>query len=212
MVLKAIKDFPGYSICSETQRVWSEKRGIFLKPKITHYGYYSVQLNRKCRLIHRLFALAFIENTNPSKLIWIDHINRNRLDNRPENLRWVSEQENALNRIDNIAYPHIYEKCGAFDVKFQVKSINIYRRFFTFDKALEFHDIIQDKIDINEPVCKVFVELYDNQQKFIHTLPSGKIMLQIRKSTLKHYQLFSTLEQAQQIRDELLTNYYSKNK
>ena len=46
--------------------------------------------------IHRLVAYAFIPN--PENLPQIDHINRNKTDNKVSNLRWVSAQDNCLNR------------------------------------------------------------------------------------------------------------------
>lgn len=47
--------------------------------------------------VHRLVAEAFIYNPDPENKRFVDHINRDRLDNRVENLRWVSAEENARN-------------------------------------------------------------------------------------------------------------------
>lgn len=65
----------------------------------TGNGYMSVSLatkdGRKNVLVHRLVAETFIEN--PDDKPCIDHINRNRVDNFVENLRWVTLSENQRN-------------------------------------------------------------------------------------------------------------------
>lgn len=49
--------------------------------------------------IHRLLAITFIVNDNPSEKTVVDHINRNKFDYSLNNLRWVSISENNKNRI-----------------------------------------------------------------------------------------------------------------
>ena len=47
-------------------------------------------------VVHRIVAFAFIgEPTTPQYIV--DHIDTNRQNNRPENLRWLTKLENALN-------------------------------------------------------------------------------------------------------------------
>ena len=56
-------------------------------------GYFSVSIKRKSYLEHRLIFCMF-HGYFPKE---IDHINKNRSDNRIENLREVTRQENCFN-------------------------------------------------------------------------------------------------------------------
>lgn len=75
------------------------KTNKILKGSILHsYRYVNLTLpdGRKNKAIHQLVALTFLPN--PNNYTMVDHINGDRLDNRLENLRWVSALENAQNK------------------------------------------------------------------------------------------------------------------
>ena len=60
----------------------------------------TVKINGKLYLVHRLVAETFLPN--PDNKPYVDHISRNKEDNRAfENLRWVSSSQNCRNRRDN---------------------------------------------------------------------------------------------------------------
>lgn len=79
------------------------RRGKILKSELDRSGYPVVTLSienkqRTCK-VHRLVASAFVPN--PNNLPQIDHINCKRYDNRPENLRWCTSQDNTKWRDEN---------------------------------------------------------------------------------------------------------------
>jgi hypothetical protein len=115
---KPIPDYQGYYEASSMGRIRSVTRyiphprnttyrliktGKILKSELDKSGYPVVTLSkdRKTRTykVHRLVAKAFIPN--PDNLPQIDHINCIRYDNRPENLRWCTQQQNTDWREDH---------------------------------------------------------------------------------------------------------------
>ena len=89
-----IDDYPKYSIGKDGS-IMNNETGHVMNPHISKFGYYRVKLARKEHFLHRLLAKAFIPN--PDNKPFIDHINRNKLDNTLENLRWATSCENNQN-------------------------------------------------------------------------------------------------------------------
>lgn len=102
-----IENFDNYLIY-EDGRVYSIKNNIFIKHKDNGNGYKIVTLYNnngyKNKYVHRLVAESFIPN--PEKLKYIDHIDRDKNNNKISNLRWVSAKDN----INNIAGSLRYQK------------------------------------------------------------------------------------------------------
>lgn len=69
-----------------------------LTPSLDRYGYSKVVLSVKgktyYRTVHRLVALTFLENKD--NLPMVNHKNGNKVDNRVENLEWISPRDNVL--------------------------------------------------------------------------------------------------------------------
>ena len=102
-VFKRKAIYKGNQITGKQLKGWSEFKEV--KPWLG-CGYLQVNLSgiRIPQLVHRLVAEAFLPN--PENKPCVDHINGNRLDNRVENLRWVSHKENCNN--PNTRYKHVY--------------------------------------------------------------------------------------------------------
>jgi len=74
------------------------KDGKVVKCNVSPKGYYQFYI-KGCKdvLVHRIIASCFIPNEEGKPCV--DHINGDKLDNRVENLKWVTYKENANNPI-----------------------------------------------------------------------------------------------------------------
>lgn len=94
------KDCKGYEDLyqiSNQGRVWSVKRQKYLKPLLNTKGYLYVGLQskngkRKTEYIHRLVAIAFIDN--PNNLPQVNHKDEDRQNNCVDNLEWCDSKYN----------------------------------------------------------------------------------------------------------------------
>ena len=96
---KGLSNYPNYSV-SNFGNIKNNKKNSTLKPNLHKSGYLVVQLFkegvRRNLRVHRLIAEAFLEEFDETK--YIDHIDRNKTNNKLTNLRMVTPLESCLNR------------------------------------------------------------------------------------------------------------------
>lgn len=103
MIDSTLKPIPGYSryLASTSAIIYDTKRCAVVSQVLTGIPqYFYVNLyndlgKRVLRRVHYLTALAHIDNPDEHK--YVDHINRDRFDNRVDNLRWVTFAQNLQN-------------------------------------------------------------------------------------------------------------------
>lgn len=105
-MIKTIQDYEYYEI-SDDGIVFNTQFYIsVVHPRINNSGYARVSLRKDGKskefLVHRLVALAFIEN--PKNLATVNHIDGNKLNNSVENLEWLSLSDNIKHYHNSLTY------------------------------------------------------------------------------------------------------------
>lgn len=123
-IWKTINGFSNYEVSSEgrvrrLERNFINKRGrkmylkeIILKPEITHNGYERVALYLNGKMYHKRVASLVAEAFNGKKPhgTEIDHWDGNKLNNKADNLRYVTHKENVNNPITVAKRKEMYER------------------------------------------------------------------------------------------------------
>ena len=106
-------------------------------------GYLQTKINGRAYLVHRLIWIMF--NGGIDKNIQIDHINRNTLDNRIQNLRLVTHQQNAFNTKSKGYYFH--KASNKYMSRIMIDGKHIYIGIFEKNTKQDLH-ILMLKISI----------------------------------------------------------------
>lgn len=128
-MLKDIKGFDGKIKVNEIGEVFSflqRPEGKILKAQADQKGYLRIKItvNRNSRTIkvHRVVAEAFIPN--PQNLPQVNHKDGNKLNNRADNLEWVSASENAKHACKNGLWKNQYDRLSERNVKKPILAFN----------------------------------------------------------------------------------------
>jgi len=100
-IWKDVIGYEGFYQVSNLGRVRMTKDKRIKVPHENIYGYLVVKMTKngivKHHTIHRLVAMAFIENKENKPCV--DHIDTNKYNNNVSNLRWVTPKENVNNPL-----------------------------------------------------------------------------------------------------------------
>jgi hypothetical protein len=87
-----------YEINPESIEIRHKQSLKIVRPFTRKDNYKPIKLGTRLHYLYKIIAIQFIQNPNPENYKIIDHIDRNRLNNSIENLRFVSPSLNNRNR------------------------------------------------------------------------------------------------------------------
>ena len=169
-IWKNIPSFEGYYQISNLGRIKALARTTFdkngkaynrkehiVKPSLTR-TYYKVHYFS----VHRLVALAFIPTDDTSK--HIDHIDTNPLNNKVDNLRWVTVSENCNN---NLTRKHISLSKNGHSVSDTTKA-----KISSILKGRKLSESTKAKMSLNRN--RTIIYAFDLKGNFLHKFNSVK--------------------------------------
>lgn len=151
--ISGFENFEGYEVDSDgnvysyIKHIRDKKKGIYIgrsihmdneqeiKGSIDSKGYKYIDIRnkvveRKCPKLHRLVALAFLPN--PYNKPQVNHIDGNKLNNRIDNLEYVTNKENRQHALESGLKKEIGYNVAQYDL-----NGNLLNVFVTAREALE---------------------------------------------------------------------------
>lgn len=176
-----------------------------LKPGLDLYGYRQVNLYknriRYTRKVYRLVMETFSPNVDNKPQI--DHINRNRTDDRLENLRWVTASENCRNKegfVEDMIGIRWYPKNSTYMVRIVVNGKEHYvgcRKTLEEAKILR-EEALENPSIYSPPKTRDMYGIVYYKDKDIYSIRITRNKKYIVNSYRK------TIEEAKELRDRVL--------
>ena len=145
-IWKEIENYDNYQISN--YGVIKNKKGDIIKQTLESNGYYRVGLCKNGKqtkhCLHRLLAIAFIENKN-TDYTEIDHIDSNPQNNNIENLRWVNRSINNLNKKYSRNAKHIYPNGGGYVVNVKYGGKTYTKKIKDYQEAIQYRDLLLEE-------------------------------------------------------------------
>lgn len=185
--------------------VWKVSRGSVrvgdIAGSLNNHGYLVVGIDS---VTYRVHQIVFLIHYNYIPKV-IDHIDRDKINNRIENLRSVTHRENNLNRSDSSETPNIFNQEDSFLVQFMFEGIpQYYGRFKTLAEAIAVRDKIANDLD-NWQLYKP-IKPRDKPNRYISKNGKGFLIGKTINGVRKSFGTYKTLEEAITARDELEAN------
>lgn len=100
---------------SNQARVWNKITDVEVAQVLTGdplYKYVNLNFNKKYKLrrVHVLVAQAFIHNPDPENKLFVDHGDRDKMNNHLSNLSWVTRSENQRNMNNSVMVGGVHLK------------------------------------------------------------------------------------------------------
>ena len=170
--------------------IYSCKSLRFLKPSINAFGYLTVEIRFKIHdvkfvkrcFVHRLVALAFIEN--PYDKPEVNHKDGNRQNNNVSNLEWVTSSENKQhksfrNPTGKYTSNEVHKACKMMESgKYTISDISSFENIWNnilMDKSFPYKDKLND----------IVISLYELFKKDQHNVIPDEIINYVKENDLK---------------------------
>ena len=122
----------GYFISSYSR--FKNTKGHIITDYKYSSGYKRLRIGNNKYLLHRLVAITFIPNLENKEQV--NHIDGNKLNNKLENLEWVTNKENQIHKVNSGLYKG--EK-GVIQYDLNMNKINEFKSIIKASKTLNIH-------------------------------------------------------------------------
>lgn len=110
-----MKVYKQHYVVYEDGRIWSNKKNDWLKISLNNAGYKQVTIGKEYWTLHRLIATLWIPN--PDNLPQVMHLDNNKCNNLPSNLKWGTNSQNQKH-----SYNSGKKTSGAFSMTYYGES------------------------------------------------------------------------------------------